>query len=111
MGEKNSKDPEIELTVNRNNVTCQYSNINVSLNKLLCMYTNADCLSNRLNELNSVIDNCDTHPHLIGVCEIKPKDFRFASSTTECSLPGYSLFHSNVDTQNGRGVSLYISDI
>ena len=100
-----------ELTVNRNNVTYQYTNRNVSLNKLFCMYTNADCLSNKLNELKSVIDSCDTHPHLIGVCEIKPENFRFTPSTTEFMLPGYSLFQSNVDTQNWRGVSLYISNI
>ena len=68
-------------------------------------------MSNKLIELNSVIDSCDTHPHLIGVCEIKPKNFCFAPSTTEFLLPGYSLFHSNMDTQNGRGVSLYISEI
>ena len=42
MGEKNSEDPESELTVNRNNVTYQYTNRNVSLNKLFCVYTNAD---------------------------------------------------------------------
>ena len=71
MGEKNSKDPESELTVSCNNVTYQYTNINVSLNKLFCMYTNADCLSNKLNELRSVIDSYDIHPQLIGVCEIK----------------------------------------
>ena len=111
MGEKNSKDLESELTVNHNNVTYQYTNRNVSLNKLFCMYTNADCLSNKLNELKSVIDSCDTHPHLIGVCENKPKNFCFAPSTTEFSLPGYSLLHSNVDTQHGRGVSLYIRNI
>ena len=73
MGEKNSKDPESVPTVNHNNVTYQYSNRNVSLNKLFCMYTNADCLSNKLNQLKSPIDSCDTHPHLIGVCEIKSK--------------------------------------
>ena len=108
MGEENSKYPEREHTVNHNNVTYQYTNRYVSLNKLFCMHTNVDCLSNKLNELKSVIDSCDTHPHLIGDCENKPKNFRFAPSTTEFSLPGYSLFHSNVDTQNGRSVSLYI---
>ena len=82
MGEKNSKDQESELTVNHNNVTYQYTNINVSLNKLFCMHTIADCLSNKLNELKSVIDSCDTHPHLISVCEIKPQNFRFTPSTT-----------------------------
>ena len=76
-----------------------------------CIYTNADCLSNKLNELMSVIDSCDTHPHLIGVCEIKPKNCRFAPSTTEFLLPGYSLFNSNVDTQNGRGASISLSNI
>ena len=75
------------------------------------MYANADCLSNKLNELKSVIDSYITHPHLIGVCEIKTKNFRIAPSTTEFSLPGYSLFNSNVDTQNWRGASLYISYI
>ena len=111
MGEKNSKDPESELTVNCNDVTYQYTNINLSLNKLFCMYTNADCLSNKLNELKAAIDRCDTHTQLIGVCEIKPQNFSFTPSTTEFLLPGYSLFHSNVDTQNWRGLSLYISDI
>ena len=111
MGEKNSKDPESEHTVNCNDVTYQYTNRNVSINKLFCMYTNADCLSNKLNELRSVIDSCDTHPQLIGVCEVKPKNFRFTPSATEFSLPGYSLFHSNVDTQIGRGVSLNVSNI
>ena len=62
---KNFKDPKIELTVNHNNVTFQYTNRNISLNMLSCMYTNGDCLSNELNELKSVIDSCDTHPHLI----------------------------------------------
>ena len=108
---KNSDDPEGKLTVIHNNVTYQYTNIDVSLNKLFCMYTNADCLSNKLNEQMSVTDSCDTHPHLIGVCEIKSTSFHFAPSTTEFSLPGYSLFHSNVGTQNGRSATLYISDI
>ena len=111
MGEKNYKDPESKLTVNCNDVTYQYTNRNVSINKLFCMYTNADCLSNKLSELRSVIDSCDTHPQLIGVCEVKPQNCRFTPSATEFSLPGYSLFHSNVDTQIGRGVSLYISNI
>ena len=92
-------------------MTYQYTNRNVSLNKLFCMYTNADCLSNKLNELRSVIDSCNTHPHLIGVYEIKPKNFHFTPSTTEFLQPGYSLFHSNVDAQNWRGASLNISNI
>ena len=86
MGEKNSKDPECELTVNCNDVTYQYTNRNVSINKLFCIYTNADCLSNKLIELRSVIDSCDTHPQLIGVCEIKPKNFRFTPATEFCCL-------------------------
>ena len=53
----------------------QCTNRSVSLNKLFCMLTNAGCLSNKFNELMSVIDSCDTYPHLIGVCEIKPKYF------------------------------------
>ena len=72
------------------------------------MYTNADCLSNKLNELKSVIDSYITHPHLIGVGEIKPKNFWFVPSTSEFYMPGYSLFHSNIDTQQETGVSLYI---
>ena len=82
---------KVNLQKNKNNVTYQYTSRNVSLNKLFCMYSNADCLSNKLNELKSVINSCDTHPKLIGVCEIKPKNFRFAPSTTEFSLPGYSF--------------------
>ena len=82
VGDKNSNDPESELTVTHNNVTYQYANRNASLDKLFCMHTNADCLSNKFNELKSVIDSCDTYQHLIGACEIKPKNFRLAPSTT-----------------------------
>ena len=62
-------------------------------------------------EVKSVVDCGDTHPHMIVFCEIKPKNFLGAPSTTEFLLSGYSLFHSNVDTKNGRGVSFYISNI
>ena len=96
IGEKNSKDPESELTVNHINVTYQYTNRNVSLNMLFCMYTNADYLSNKLNELKSVIGSCDTHPHLIGVCEIMPKNFCSTTSSSEFYVLGYSLFNSNI---------------
>ena len=82
-GRKNSKDPESDLTVNRNNVTSKYANRNVSLKKLFCMHTNADCLINKLNKLKSVIDSCDAHHQLIGVCEINLQNFCFAASTTK----------------------------
>ena len=111
MGEKISKDLESVFTVNHNNVTYQYINRNISVNKLFCMYANADCLSNKLNELKSVIDSCDTHPHLIDFCEIKPQNFLFTPSASDFSMLGHSLFHSNINTQDGRGVSLYISNI
>ena len=42
---------------------------------------------------------------------MKPKYISFAPSTSEFSMPGYSLFHFNIDTQHGRGASIYISDI
>ena len=74
-GRKNAIVPVSEITTNHNDVTFQYDNKNVSLNKLFCMHTNADCLRNKVNELTSVIDSCDTHPHFIGVCDIKPKYF------------------------------------
>ena len=110
IGEKNSKYPKSEFTVYQDNVTYQYTNRNVSLNKLFCIYINADCRSNKLNELKCLIDSCDTYPHLIVVYEIKLKNFRFSPSS-EFSMPGYSLFHSNINTQHGRGVSLYIGNI
>ena len=97
MGKYSSNDPKSELTVDHNNVTYQYANRNVSLNTLFCMYTNADCLNNNINELKSVIDSHDTHPHLIVVCEIKPKNFRFAPSTSELFMLDFSLYHSKID--------------
>ena len=52
---------------------------------------NADCLSNKLNEQKSVKDSCDKHPHFIGVCEIKPTNFRVTPSTTE-NFAAWSIF-------------------
>jgi hypothetical protein len=45
-------------------------------------------------------------PAIIGIVEVKPKNYRFSVQECEVSLPGYELFH-NLD-QDGRGICLHI---
>jgi hypothetical protein len=70
----------------------------------VCMYTNADSLLNKRNELEAMVE---IHkPAIIGIVEVKPKNYRFSVQECEVSLPGYELFH-NLD-QDGRGICLHI---
>lgn len=44
--------------------------------KLLVLYTNADSLLNKLEELNLVICDQESKPHVIAVTESKPKNIQ-----------------------------------
>lgn len=76
------------------------------LPKLDCFYTNADQLINKLNELE--IRTRDTTPNIIGVTEVKPKHNRYKPVPAEYSINNYKMYSKNLETDEGRGLILYI---
>lgn len=65
-------------------------------------------MMNKLSELKmSVINH---KPDIIGVTEVKPKNFRYNIADSEISLDGYELFGTNIQNKIGRGVVLYVKN-
>ena len=68
------------------------------------LYSNADCLMNKRAELDALIEI--HRPSVIGIVEVKPKNYRYNIQECEIALPGYEVFH-NLDKE-GRGMCLHI---
>jgi hypothetical protein len=49
-------------------------------------------------------------PDIIGVTEVKPKNYNNEINPQEYSIDGYKLYHSNVDKKIGRGILIYINN-
>ena len=79
------------------------------LENVNCIYTNADCLTNKISELRLQVKN--HNPQIVGITEVKPKNFRYQLSNSEIALEGYELFGSNLQNKTGRGVCIYIYKI
>ena len=75
------------------------------LENVNCIYTNADCLTNKISELRLQVKN--HNPQIVGITEVKPKNFRYQLSDSEIALAGYELFGSNLQNKTGRSVHIY----
>ena len=58
---------------------------------------------NKRHELQALVQLLN--PHIIGICEVKPKNSRYKVSPNELKLENFDIFH-NLD-QEGRGIVLY----
>ena len=92
-----------------------FNGVNVNkfavLPKLNCFYTNTDQLFNKMAEL--IVRTRDSKPNIIGITEVKPKLNRYKPALVECSLTevgSYKMFEKNIDTEEGRGLILYIDN-
>ena len=70
------------------------------------MYTNADCLSNKLKELEVVANSIK--PKLIAITEVKHKN-KWHLCDSELQLSGYKFFSNDLG-KDGRGVVIYVSE-
>ena len=80
-----------------------------ALIKVLYTYdTNADVLTGaKMMELKTLVDQ--TQPKIIGVFEVKPKNFRRTLTTQEYIIPDYNLeLHGLGAEDSGRGLAVYI---
>ena len=97
MGLENSEGEEKQPRLNN-----QYRT-----DKLRVYYTNADSLSNKVNELYTIVHDCQ--PHVIAITEVNPKNSRFPLQVNDISIQGYTLFE-NISLDSHRGVCIYIKD-
>ena len=77
--------------------------------KLLVLYTNADSLLNKLEELNLVICDQESKPHVIAVTESKPKKYSGNIAASEFNVNGYNVFFEG-EHDNSRGITVYVRD-
>ena len=77
------------------------------MKKLRCLFLNADTLTNKLPELELLIQ--DQNPHIIGINEVLPKNNKREVYKEEFIIKNYELlFDSNTINNTGRGSLLYI---
>jgi len=82
--------------------------VNLCIQKVfLILYTNADTLTNKLNELNTLIKSLQQKPSVITITEVKPKH-KWHSNINELQIEGYCMFCNNLDYVNSRGVVIYV---
>ena len=79
---------------------------------LVVWYTNADVLTqDKIVELMMRIKNSDKPPHLIAICEVKPKNYNRKLEEIEYKIKDYSLVHENLnDPGQTRGLAVYVHD-
>ena len=71
---------------------------------LTYMYINADSLLNKRAELSALIE---IHkPEIIGIVEVKPKNYRFQIEECEIAIQDYEVFHNL--KEEGRGICLHV---
>ena len=49
-------------------------------------------------------------PHIIGICEVKPKNSRFELNEAELKIDGYNLYSSDLKKGRQRGCALYVNE-
>jgi len=77
-----------------------------TLDKFTVLYSNVDSLSNKKQELMSVINNASCKPKIIALTEIKQKN-KWETNLSELVIPGYNIISNNLNT-NTRGIVVYV---
>ena len=73
------------------------------------LFLNADSLTNKLQEFNLIVR--EHEPHIIGINEVLPKNYKRKVYKEEFALAGYEMItHSNVDDNIGRGSIIFIKN-
>ena len=64
-------------------------------------------MTNKLNELNTLIKSLQQKPSVIAITEVKPKH-KWHSNMNQLQIEGYCMFSNNLDNVNSRGVIIYV---
>ena len=72
------------------------------------MYTNSDGLLNKMQELKNLVNSAD-RPDIIAITECKPKKLAYQALSSEFNLEGYTVYCQGLESNNNRGLLLYIN--
>ncbi len=75
--------------------------------KLILLYTNADCLTNKMAELNSLMQQPRLEPDIVVITEAKPKNARYRVNPSEFNIEGFYTFILDFNEEGSRGIVLY----
>ena len=76
--------------------------------KLVLLYTNADCLTNKMTELNFLVQQQRPEPDIVVITEAKPKNARYKVNSSEFNIQGYFTFTSDFNEEGSRGIVVYV---
>ena len=76
--------------------------------KLILLYTNADCLTNKMAELNILMQQQKPEPDIVVITEAKPKNARYRVNSSEFNIQGYYTFTSDFNEEGTRGIVVYV---
>ena len=86
-----------------------FNNVNIAVDRLKIMYTNADCLHNKRDELECMIQEYNFD--IIAITEIFPKySTELDYNSTEWAVPGYNTFTPSEIVFTKRGCVIYIKN-
>ena len=77
-------------------------------NDLNILYTNADCLNNKKNDLEILLQTLTHKPDIIVITEINPKKMVVGLQESAFSICGYNMFTLNIGKNNCRGIIIYV---
>ena len=72
------------------------------------MYRNSDGLLNKMQELKNLVNSAD-RPDIIAITECKPKNLAYQALSSEFNLEGYTVYCQGLESNNNRGLLLYIN--
>lgn len=75
--------------------------------KVKIIYTNADTLTNKMEELLSLIEI--EKPDVIGITETLPKNRINGTLLEQLIIPGYDIYTIDPENHEGRGIAIYVN--
>ena len=88
-----------------------FTNKNIVPDSLNILYTNADCLTNKIYDLQILISTLTYKPRVIVVCEVNSKIMSNNLLESEFNIFGYNTFCVNIGIKGKRGILIYIDSI
>ena len=108
MGSENHRSQKVKRKPKGDENVNMFSFTNSCTSSVKCLFTNADSLLNKFAELQALIH--DESPHIIAICEVKPKNSRYAITDPEVQIAGYDMLKNDLGHGKHRGCIMYIDN-